>query len=96
MTLKSVKTTKFCRDTKRCIKQHKNIQALLDVMTLLENGENLTDHKEYNDHKLTGNFKNVRECHLLGRFSDWLLLYEQKADAIIYIALGSHSEIYDK
>ena len=96
MKLKAVRTAQFRRDVKRCIKQRKNMTALIETMTILENGDCLADYEEYADHALTGDKKDIRECHLQGRKSDWLLLYVQKPDAVLYLGLGSHSELYDK
>jgi len=45
------------------------------------------------DHKLTGNYKGRRECHLTG---DWLLIYKLEKDAVIFERTGSHSELLNK
>lgn len=71
------------------------MKALRDVMELLEDGAILVNYPEYNDHQLIGSLDGVRECHLQGRFSDWLLMYQQQPDAIIYYRTGTHSELLE-
>jgi mRNA interferase YafQ len=48
---------------------------------------------ELRDHKLIGNFKGRRECHLAG---DWRLIYKLETGAVIFERTGSHSEILGK
>lgn len=43
------------------------------------------------DHKLIGNFKDRRECHIE---SDWLLIYKIEQDTIIFERTGSHSDLF--
>jgi len=45
---------------------------------------------EMRDHKLIGNYKGRRECHLAG---DWLLIYKTEKDTVIFERPGSHSEL---
>lgn len=49
--------------------------------------------KKYSDHKLNGEFKDCRECHLK---SDLLLIYkiDQKQSALHLLRIGSHSELF--
>ena len=51
--------------------------------------------KKYNDHKLKGNYKDYRECHIK---PDLLLIYKKKEEVLILtcIDLGSHSELFRK
>jgi len=46
--------------------------------------------EEFDDHQLTGNLKNYRECHIKG---DLLLVYQvQKTELIlILVDVGTHS-----
>ncbi len=45
----------------------------------------------YRDHKLTGNFKDHRECHLE---PDWLLIYKIDDEKIVFERTGSHSDLF--
>ena len=47
----------------------------------------------YQDHSLTGEFKDCRECHLK---PDLLLIYRMVGDDILELTrLGSHSELFE-
>ena len=71
----------------------KNANLVLDIIEKLSNGEVL--EQKYNDHKLKGNYKDYRECHIK---PDLLLIYKKKEDVLILtcIDLGSHSELFKK
>jgi mRNA interferase YafQ len=49
----------------------------------------------WKDHKLKGNFKRFRECHI-GGSGDWLLVYEKRdTELILYLfGTGSHAELF--
>ena len=86
-------TAQFKKDVKRMQKQNKDMQLLWDVVEQLANGISLPD--EYRDHMLSGNFKEIRECHIQ---PDWLLMYEV-CDDTLYLYLtrtGSHSDLFGK
>ena len=59
------------------------------VIKLLINGKNLPD--KYKDHKLLGNYKNRRECHIE---PDCLLIYKLEINKIIFERTGSHSDLF--
>lgn len=61
------------------------------IMTLLR-GYALP--KSYNDHKLKGEQKGKRECHLHGYRNDWVLVYQYDDKELILYALntGTHKE----
>lgn len=69
----------------------KNTNLVLEIIEKLSNGEVL--EQKYNDHKLKGNYKDYRECHIK---PDLLLIYKKKEDILILtcIDLGSHSELF--
>lgn len=48
---------------------------------------------KYRDHKLLGNLQDCRECHVE---NDWLLIYPKTEHEIVFIALGSHAELFEK
>ena len=87
------RSTRFRKDIKRCLKQGKDISKFQDIHETLVAGKQLRD--EHKDHKLSGDRKNYRECHIE---PDWLLIYrinDQKKE-IEYIRTGSHSELFKK
>jgi len=84
--------TNSCKkDIKLAKKQGRNLNLLFEVVDRLSEGEIL--EPKYNDHKLTGNFKGKRECHIE---PDFLLVYSiSEAKIILYLlAVGSHSHIF--
>ncbi|MBD5292689.1 MAG: type II toxin-antitoxin system mRNA interferase toxin, RelE/StbE family [Bacteroides sp.] len=46
--------------------------------------------------KLSGNYAGQWECHINGRNSDWLLVWEQNDNALtlLMIRTGSHSDLF--
>ena len=82
-------TRQFNKDLKKAIKSGKNQQKIMDIMEKLVNEEQL--EKKFKDHKLQGEFKNRRECHIE---PDWLLVYKISANEIIFERTGSHSELF--
>lgn len=50
---------------------------------------------KYRDHDLTGEYADVRECHIT---PDWLLIYDKTGDVdsgeLVLIRTGSHSELF--
>lgn len=77
-------------------KQYKKLSTLdkgllKDIITLLVQNQELDER--YKDHKLTGNFQNLRECHIK---PDLLLIYK-KDDDILELALvqvGNHGSLF--
>ena len=66
-------------------------EVFTEVVDTLARGKKLG--KEYKDHKLTGNLKDYRECHLA---PDILLLY-QVDDGLLILTLvniGNHAQIF--
>ncbi len=62
-----------------------------DIIITLAKGEEL--NQKYKDHKLTGNFKDLRECHIK---PDLLLIYKID-DGILELALvqiGNHNSLF--
>lgn len=86
-------SNKFKKQLRKMIKQNKDIQKLLVVITLLADKKPLDS--KYKDHQLIDDktYKNCRECHIT---PDWLLVYKYEDDMLILVlfATGSHSEIF--
>lgn len=80
----------FKKDYKRMASRGKNMKKLDAVLTDLSN-DNVLDPK-YRDHKLIGNFKSRRECHIE---PDWLLIYRLERNKLILERTGSHSDLFD-
>ena len=83
-------TTQFRRDLKKAQKAQRDTETLKVVMRCLIDGQKLTE--KYRDHKLIGNYRGRRECHV---GPDFLLIYKLSQDAIVFERLGSHSELFD-
>jgi mRNA interferase YafQ len=84
-------TNKFAKDYKIC-KKRGYIMPLLDKVILLleENGELPA---KYKSHKLSGDYKDNWECHIL---SDWLLLWLKNSITrqIVLVRTGTHSDLF--
>jgi len=85
-----IKTTKkFQKDVKKANKQGKKLILLKKVMTDLANENSLP--AKFRDHKLTGNYINHRECHIM---PDWLLIYKLEKNDITFERTGGHSDLF--
>ena len=86
-----VLTSLFKKDLKAAKKSGYNLQLLNDVVDTLAMGLPLDE--KYQDHKLIGNYKGCRECHIT---PDWLLIYEIAEDELIlYLTrTGTHSKLF--
>lgn len=84
-------TSKFQKDMKRMIKRGFNIKDIALIIEKLAQDERLSEKN--NDHGLSGNLNNKRECHIK---PDWLLIYEKSnCDMTLYlIRTGSHSDLF--
>ena len=89
-------TSRFKKEFKLAKKRGCNIDQLKEVVHLIALGDQqqkLID--EYDDHALSGNWKEHRELHL---DPDWLLLYHLDEDVLILslVRTGTHSDIFSK
>lgn len=86
-------TSNFKKQLKKIIKQNKDINELLEVITKLANLENLDS--KYRNHNLINDktYKDCSECHIK---PDWLLIYKYVDDKLVLVlfAIGSHSELF--
>ena len=89
MNKKPVFTSSFKKDYKKILKQGKDESKFETLIAKLINNETLEE--KYRDHKLSGQFKNCRECHIE---PDWLLIYRITETEITLIRTGSHSELF--
>ena len=88
-------TSKFKKQIKKILKQGKNVDQLLEVITKLANLEEL--ETKYRNHKLLNDktYKDCFECHIN---PDFLLVYKYIDEKLILLlyATGSHSDLFDK
>lgn len=87
MTLR--RTGQFRKDVKRLGRQGKDMSALRTVIEKLVAGQQLPPESQ--DHKLLGQWRGCRECHLAG---DWLLIYKSSGEVLTLVRTGSHSELF--
>ena len=84
-------TKQFERDTKGMKKRGKNLEKLKIIIRSIVGEETLDDI--HRDHKLIGNWKGRRECHIE---SDWLLIYMVEPDRVVFERTGTHSDLFQK
>ena len=87
--LKPSYTKQFEKDWKRLQKRGRSKEKFKKVLSLLINEDQLP--KSCRDHKLIGNYKGRRECHIE---PDWLLIYKILKSTIIFERTGSHSDLF--
>lgn len=83
------RTASFKKQYKKLCTNNKEL--LKEVIILL--AQNIELEGKYKDHKLTGNFKDLRECHVK---PDLLLVYKIN-DEILELALvqvGNHNSLF--
>lgn len=93
LKLSILKTSRFKKSFKRVSGWSKfNQKAFEKVVGDLANLKKLEE--KYKDHKLTGELKYFRECHIQ---PDLLLIYQIKRDELILILIdtGSHSDLFE-
>ena len=71
-------------------KRGKSSEKVKEIIKNLVNEESL--NAKYKDHKLVGNFKGRRECHIE---PDWLLIYMVADSEIIFERTGTHSDLFE-
>lgn len=69
----------------------KDKNRALDIIKELADDKTL--EPKYKDHKLKGEYKDFRECHIK---PDLLLIYQKQDDILVLacIDIGSHSELF--
>ena len=88
--LEIVYTQKMKRDVRFMVKRGKDITKLTVVLDLLSYQKPMP--AKYKDHKLKGDQKDFRECHIE---PDWLLIYQIFEKELILSATrtGTHSDL---
>ena len=83
-------TKQFAKDLKRMEKRGKSPGKIKRIIKKLVDEVYLD--AIYKDHKLIGNFKGRRECHVE---PDWLLIYKIIGSEIIFERTGTHSDLFE-
>jgi len=84
-------TRQFEKSAKLMKKRGKDLSKLQKVVKTLIEQETLPE--KYKDHKLTGNFRDYRECHIE---PDWLLIYRITRTHLYLAQTGTHSDLFKK
>lgn len=83
-------STQYKKDLKRIKNNLKKVNALLNILRMLENDIDIPDI--YKPHMLTGDYAGCMECHIQG---DFLLIWiDEETGDIDLVRLGSHSELF--
>lgn len=83
-------TKQFAKDLKKMEKRGKSPEKIKRILKTLVNEERLD--AKFKDHKLIGNYKGRRECHIE---PDWLLIYKVIDSEIIFERTGTHSDLFE-
>ena len=83
-------TKQFAKDLKKMEKRGKSLEKIKPILKTLINEERLNPTDK--DHKLLGNYKGRRECHIE---PDWLLIYKVTDSEIIFERTGTHSDLFE-
>ena len=86
-----VYTNRMKKDVRLMKKRGKDMKKLVTVLSLLAIGKPLPI--QYQDHALSGNLKDFRECHIE---PDWLLIYKIDNSVLILTVFrtGTHSDLF--
>ena len=83
-------TKQFAKDLKRMLKRGKSEDKIKEVIKELIIKERL--ESRYRDHRLIGNYKGRRECHVE---PDWLLIYKTMQGEIVFERTGTHADLFE-
>ena len=82
-------TNRFNKDLKKNLKRGKDREKIQKVMSTIIN--EIPMQQKYRDHKLHGEWKDCRECHIE---PDWLLIYRLEKNFVSFERTGSHAELF--
>ena len=83
---------RFKKEFQKAIRQEGHTPAMFQtVLDYLVHQKPLPE--KYHDHKLSGDYKGYRECHIT---PDWLLVYKTEPERLILVLArtGSHSDLF--
>lgn len=88
-----VRSTKAYRKAHKRVSKHKNFEqnVLDEIIDTLARGERL--ESKYQDHQLTGEFQDYRECHVKNNI---LLMYQKHENVLVLllVKLGTHDDLF--
>ncbi|QQR65213.1 type II toxin-antitoxin system YafQ family toxin [Candidatus Kaiserbacteria bacterium] len=92
MVYEIVRTKRFKTAYKR-VKQLNSFKEDVFAEIVLTLASGLALNEKYRDHKLTGNLKDFRECHIA---PDILLLYQIDNGILVLtlVSIGNHAQIF--
>lgn len=84
-------TNQYHKSVKICNKRGYDLALLSDVILILEQTGHLPP--KYKAHKLSGNYQDCWECHIL---PNWLLIWQQDdvALTLLFLVTGTHSDLF--
>ena len=83
-------TKQFEKDLKKMEKRGRPLEKIKGIIKKLVNEERLDARNK--NHKLIGNYKGRRECHIE---ADWLLIYKLTDSEITFERTGTHSDLFE-
>jgi mRNA interferase YafQ len=83
-------TSRFKKDMKKAARQGRNLDKLKYVLEKLAVPERLPP--EFQDHKLKGELRDFRECHIE---PDWLLIYTITDFELRPTRLSTHAGLFE-
>ena len=86
-------TRAFLKDWARLSRSGRyDLRRLKEAMLLLVSNEAPLG-PEWLDNPLKGDWADHRECHIGG---DFLLIYQASVSAIVFVRIGTHSELFEE
>ncbi len=82
-------TTKFKKDYKRAIKRGYNMNLFKQVYDILVEYGELPP--QYKPHQLTGNWAGYMDAHIK---DNWVLIYRIMNNEVIFVRMGTHSDLF--
>ncbi len=90
--MKKIKfANRFRKELKLMWKRGKDPKNFCELMDMMRYEIQLPE--KFKDHKLQGEFKDFRDCHIE---PDWLLIYRILEDEIVFERTGTHSDLFKK
>lgn len=83
-------TSQFKKDLKKLAKSGKfDLNELLEIIKDLAEDKFLPE--KFQDHPLSGKWKDHRDCHIR---PDWILIYKLEPGKLILVRSGTHPELF--
>ena len=83
-------TNQMKRDLKLAKKRRKDLSKMTPIIDLLQAEKPLPE--KYQNHKLSGEYKDHWECHIEG---DWLLIYLLFPRIVSLVRTGTHADLFE-